>query len=270
MRDRGLELAIESAGGVAALARLLGIRQPSVSGWKRVPTDRVATVAELTGVDRAVLRPDLFGSPSAAQRATSHPSKGAAMIVDEIEQARAFEYLLLGRLLRQVPTAEMLDSIARIGGDGTPLGLAHIALAEAAADADPKEVADEFFTLFIGIGRGEVLPYGSFYLTGFLHERPLARLRQDLSELGIERAEGNYDPEDHLGLLLEVMGGFAGGHFPVDLERQKQFFERHLATWAMRCLADIEVAPSAKFYKAVAAVGGCFLDIEAQAFKIED
>lgn len=269
MRDLGVQRAIEAAGGIAALARKLGIRQPSVSEWTRVPAQRVAAVAHATGLDPAILRPDLFDQ-AASLRPTLRFGDVPAMKHDAIEQARAFEYLLLGKLLRQAPTPEMLAAIAKLNGDETPLGLAHATLAQAAADADPAAVADEFFALFVGVGRGEVLPYGSYYLTGFLHERPLARLRSDLTDLGIARAESNFDPEDQLGLLLEVMGGFANGTFPADLGRQKHFFERHLATWAVRCFADIAMAPSAKFYKAVAAVGGCFLDIEARAFELED
>jgi TorA maturation chaperone TorD len=131
-------------------------------------------------------------------------------------------------------------------------------------------VAAEFFALFIGIGRGEILPYASYYLTGFLHERPLARLREDLGKLGIERADGNFDPEDNLGLLLEMMGGFAGGTFESDLAGQKAFFDRHLAPWAERCLVDIAAAPSANFYKAVARLGACFLQLEREAFALEE
>ena len=136
--------------------------------------------------------------------------------------------------------------------------------------ANEKDVATEFFALFIGVGRGELLPYGSFYLTGFLHERPLARLRQDLARLGIERADGTFDPEDNLGLLLEVMGGFADGTFDADIATQRDFFRKHIAPWAERLFADLAVSPSARFYKAVAALGLEFMTIEAEAFGLED
>lgn len=256
MRDQGLQLAIEAAGGVGALARGLGIKQPSVSSWAKIPADRVIAIETITGVGRDRLRPDLYGRQS--------------MEIDEIEAARAREYLMIASLLRQAPTADVLERIGKLGGDETPLGMARIALAEAASGADARVVGEEFFRLFIGIGRGEILPYASYYLTGFLHERPLAKLRADLLEFGIERAEGNFDPEDHLGILLEIMGGFANGTFAADMARQKQFFDAHITPWAERCLADIGVSASASFYKYVAAYALRFIEIERAAFDIED
>lgn len=243
------------------MARGLGIKQPSVSSWAKVPADRVLAIEALTGVTRTALRPDLYPSDQAGR---PHAA------VDEIEMARAREYLLLARLLRQAPSPELLAELAQMRGDGSPLGLTRIALADAARATNAADAATEFFALFIGIGRGELLPYASYYLTGFLHEKPLAKLREDLGQLGIERASGNFDPEDHLGLLLEVMGGFANGTFEATLSEQKQFFDRHLAPWAERCLADIAVSPSARFYKAVAALGGMFIGLEREAFEIEN
>lgn len=260
MREDGLRLAIDAAGGIGALARGLGIKQPSVSSWAKVPADRVLAIEALTGVTRTALRPDLYPSDQA-----SRPHAA----IDEIEMARAREYFLLARLLRQAPSPELLAELAQMRGDGSPLGLTRIALADAARATNAADAATEFFALFIGIGRGELLPYASYYLTGFLHEKPLAKLREDLGQLGIERASGNFDPEDHLGLLLEVMGGFANGTFEATLSEQKEFFDRHLAPWAERCLADIAVSPSARFYKAVAALGGMFIGLEREAFEIE-
>jgi TorA maturation chaperone TorD len=261
MRDVGLQRAIEAVGGVGALARGLGIRQPSVSTWTKVPADRVLAIEALTGVARKMLRPDLYPVEGDAQPAPAP--------IDEIELARAQEYFLLARLLRHAPDARLLSELAQLRGDVSGIGMARMQLAEAAVRYTEAEVASEYFVLFIGIGRGELLPYASFYLTGFLHEKPLAYLREDLGQLGIERADGNFDPEDHLGLLLEVMGGFADGTFEADLSRQQQFFDRHIAPWAERCFADIGVSPSANFYKAVANLGGCFIDLERQAFRID-
>ncbi len=262
MREDGLQRAIEAVGGVGALARGLGIRQPSVSTWTKVPADRVLAVEALTGVTRTTLRPDLYRGEGESQPAPSP--------IDDIELARAREYLLLARLLRRAPDAALLSELSRLRGDVSPIGMARMQLAQAAARYSEADVANEYFALFIGIGRGELLPYASFYLTGFLHEKPLANLREDLRILGIERADGNFDPEDHLGLLLEVMGGFADGTFDADIVRQKAFFDRHLAPWAERCFADIGVSPSANFYKAVAALGNCFIELEREAFQIDD
>lgn len=258
MREDGLQLAIGAAGGVGALARSLGIRQPSVSTWSRVPADRVLAIEALTGVARTSLRPDLYPVDVMS-----------SLVIDEIELARANEHLLLARLLRQAPTKALLDELSQIRGDASPLGMAHLQLAEAARSTNEADAANEYFALFIGIGRGEILPYASFYLTGFLHEKPLANLREDLAALGIERADGNFDPEDHLGLLLEVMAGFGNGTFAASLERQRRFFDRHVAPWAHRCFADIGVAPSARFYKAVAKLGAVFMELEREAFEFE-
>ncbi|MBV8089725.1 MAG: molecular chaperone TorD family protein, partial [Alphaproteobacteria bacterium] len=129
-------------------------------------------------------------------------------------------------------------------------------------------VAREYFDLFIGVGRGELLPYGSYYLTGFLHERPLARLRADLVRLGIERVDGRGEPEDHAAILCEIMAGLVVGEFAAPTQRQHQFFEQHLAPWMARFFADLEAAPRAKFYCPVGAIGRLFIDIETAAFAL--
>ena len=113
------------------------------------------------------------------------------------------------------------------------------------------------------------MPYASYYLTGFLNERPLARLREDMKRLGLERAAGHHDPEDHFGTLLEIMSGFAGGRFEASAGDQGAFFARHVAPWAERFFADLERATSARLYRAVAAVGRVFIDIEMQGFAME-
>ncbi|MGL4242453.1 MAG: Cro/CI family transcriptional regulator, partial [Beijerinckiaceae bacterium] len=225
MREEGLQKAISAAGGVAALARKLGIAQPSVSNWTRVPADRVASVEAATGIARGDLRPDLFVQ--------------SPIDLDDTDLARRREYLLLGSLLRQAPGAGLISDLSRLQGDPTALGLLHMSLAEAAEETTADVESREFFRLFVGVGRGELLPYGSYYMTGFLHDRPLARVREDLSRLGIERAEGLYEPEDHIGILFEVMAGLIGGEFEGGEEGQKAFFARHIQPWATRLFADL-------------------------------
>ncbi len=254
MRDAGLEEAIRAAGGVGALALKIGISQPSVYNWSRVPADRVVAVEAVTGVTRAVLRPDLYGEPSAT--------------IDDVDAARAAEYALLAALLARAPDAEMLKRLARLRGDATPLGRAHAALAPAAAAPSAERAAREFFDLFIGIGRGELMPYGSYYLTGFLHERPLARLREDLGKLGIERVEGNCEPEDHAAILCEIMAGIVAGEFPAPAGSDKALFDAHLAPWIGRFFADLENAEAADLYRAVGALGRLFIGIESEAFAL--
>ena len=126
----------------------------------------------------------------------------------------------------------------------------------------------EFFDLFIGLGRGEVLPYASYYLTGFLHDRPLARLRDDLQVLGIERAEGNAEPEDNAAILCEIMSAVIGGAFAAPEGTDRRLFEKHLAPWIGRFFADIERAEAAGFYRHVGALGRLFMQIETEAFAL--
>jgi TorA maturation chaperone TorD len=251
VRDAGLTRAIDAAGGVAQLARRIGIAQPSVSNWSRVPAERVIAVEAVTGVSRKELRPDLY-----SEQDVIHP----------IDAARAQEYCLLATLLAAAPSHALLEQIALIGGDATALGRAHASLADAAASAVPQEVEREYFDLFVGLGRGELLPYASYYLTGFLNERPLSRLRDDLVVLGIERVENNSEPEDHAATLCEIMAGFASGRFEASAEAQRAFFEKHVFRWMGRLFADLEKAESAKFYRAVGTLGRVFLEIESEAF----
>jgi TorA maturation chaperone TorD len=255
VRDAGLEHAIDAAGGVAQLARKIGIAQPSVSNWNRVPAQRVIAVEAATGVSRKVLRPDLYSEPAAADDA-----------VDPIDAGRAQEYALLATLLSSAPSAALLEQIAQLKGDATPLGRAHAALSDAASIAVASEIEREYFDLFVGLGRGELLPYASYYLTGFLNERPLSRLRDDLAALGIERVESNSEPEDHAATLCEIMAGLAAARLPASPEAQRAFFEKHVSRWMGRLFSDMEKAESAKFYRSVGTLGRVLLEIETEAY----
>lgn len=188
---------------------------------------------------------------------------------DEIDRARAQEYALIASLLLGAPDAAMLARLSRLPGSANPLGEAHVALGEAAVSASAEAVKREYFDLFIGVGRGELVPYASYYLTGFLNDRPLARLRADLQRLGLERAEGRYEPEDHAGTLCEIMSFLAGRRYAAPAEDERLFFSRHLAPWTGRFFADLEKAKSARFYRAVGRVGRTFMEIEAEAFAME-
>lgn len=255
MRDPGLQEAIRAVGGVSELARRIGISQPSVSNWDRIPAERVLTVESATGINRAILRPDLFAIVASGD-------------IDEVDAARAQEYALLGALLARAPDAALLKRLTELRGDPSPLGVAHVALAEAAASANVEQVEREYFDLFIGLGRGELLPYGSYYLTGFLHERPLARLREDLAQLGIERAEGQVEPEDHAAILCEIMAGLASRRLSAQPGADEKVFDNHLAPWIGRFFTDLERAETAKFYAAVGTLGRIFIDIETEAFSL--
>ncbi|WP_209424740.1 molecular chaperone TorD family protein [Pararhodobacter sp. SW119] len=196
----------------------------------------------------------------------SQPGTGRAR--DHMDQLRGEQYRFLSRILAAPPEAAMLDRIAGLQGDDSPLGQAYAALARTAAAADLKAVEREYFELFIGVGRGELLPYASFYLTGFLNERPLADLRGDLLRLGIARARDRHEPEDHIALILEVMAGMAVGEIEISPEDEAAFFRRHLAPWAAQFFDDLAIAPSADFYRPVAEIGRLLVDIEARAFAL--
>src|SRR5262245_30539510 len=254
MRDQGLDEAIRAAGGITELARRIGISQPSVSNWERVPAERVLSVEAATGVTRNVLRPDLYA--------------GVTSLTDEVDAARAQEYALLATLLARAPDAQLLGRLARLRGDPSPLGMAHAALGEAAARLDVETVGREYFDLFVGVGRGELLPYGSYYLTGFLYERPLARLRGDLKRLGIERANGQSEPEDSAATLCEIMAVLASASIETPPEAEREIFERHIAPWMGRFFADLAICEKAHFYARVGALGHTFLEIEAEALRL--
>jgi TorA maturation chaperone TorD len=205
------------------------------------------------------------GNAPASSIDVSHPS---LVDVDEIDAARAEEYALLATLLARAPDQALLDRLATLRGDASPLGVAHAALSDAASRTNADLIEREFFNLFIGLGRGELLPYGSYYLTGFLHERPLARLRHSLARLAIERAPGQSEPEDHAAILCEVIAGLISGRFPADPNSDREFFEKHLSPWVGRFFADLEQAAGANFYRRIGTLGRVFLEIETQAFAL--
>ncbi|MGL4441322.1 MAG: Cro/CI family transcriptional regulator [Bosea sp. (in: a-proteobacteria)] len=256
MRDSGLDRAIEAAGGVRALARSLGISQPAISAWKRVPSDRVVAIEGATGVPRAQLRPDLYDAAAAPHD-----------IAPE-DAARADEYALMGALLWRAPTAETLALLAGLKGDASELGAAHHLLAETARSADPEAVQREYFDLFVGVGRGEILPYASYYRTGFLHERPLADVRRDMEILGLAREIRVGEPEDHAAILFDVMRGLIMGEFAADGIDDGVFFSRHIKPFASRLFVDLEMTQTSALYRCVGAVGRVFMDIEAGAMAL--
>jgi TorA maturation chaperone TorD len=189
---------------------------------------------------------------------------------DDVDRLRAGGYDLLAHLLARPPTAETLRIVAAIRGDDSPFGQALNRLADAASDRTVQQAEREYHHLFIGLTRGELLPFASYYLTGFLNEKPLARLRADMQALGIERAPDVSEPEDHIAALCEMMAGLILGRFgePADPAAQQRFFDRHLASWAGRFFADLERAEHALLYRPVGTVGRLFLGIEAEAFAL--
>lgn len=182
------------------------------------------------------------------------------------EVLRSRTYALLGALFADVPDAGLLSTLAAIDAEpgSGPVGDAWAALGEAARAAEPEAVDDEYHDLFIGIGRGEVVPYGSWYLSGFMMGRPLADLRGDLAALGFEREEGVKEPEDHVAALFDVMSVLSDPDNGENIARQQHFYSRHLAPWIERFMQDVRNASAAHFYRAVAELGERVAVLEKQ------
>jgi TorA maturation chaperone TorD len=186
--------------------------------------------------------------------------------VEEIDRARAQEYALLATLLSHSPDSVLLSRLADLPGDGSPIGVAHGVVREAAVRANEETAAREYFALFAGLREGSLLPYSSHYLVETLYGRPLARLREAFQGLGIEIAPGRSEPEDHAAILFEVMAGLADGGIPAPADAEREFFQEHLSPWIRRFFFDLEHAEAADFYAAVGLLGRTFADLEAQAF----
>ncbi len=186
--------------------------------------------------------------------------------VAEEDRLRADLYNFLGLLLAAPPDQMLLEQTAGLSGDDGDLGTAINALAKVANLSKPGTVESEFNKLFIGLGRGELLPYASYYLTGFLNEKPLAALRRDMAVRGMTRAQNVYEPEDNIASLMEMMGALIVGRFgePASLSDQKTFFNKHIGPWAGHFFSDLESAKNSVLYASVGAVGRVFMAIEAE------
>jgi TorA maturation chaperone TorD len=177
---------------------------------------------------------------------------------------RASAYGILAALLRKVPTSELLKHVANFSEvevDEDEMLLSMSTLGLAAKSSELSAIDDEYHDLFIGLGRGELVPYGSWYLTGYLMEKPLSLLRDDLKILGFERDESIVEPEDHVAALCEVMSLLISD---ADVETQTIFFEKHISPWMDRFFNDLSEAKSAVFYRAVGRFGSAFLNLEKQ------
>ena len=187
-------------------------------------------------------------------------------MLDDADLARADAYAVLAHLLFAVPQAAVLDSLRQMSHADAQdaVGLAWNAMC--AAVTDEKSIADEYAALFISVGKPPVSLYASWYLTGFLMEKPLALLRDDLQQLGLARQEGQADPEDHMAGELEVMRHLV---MRSDAGWQQCFFQQHLQPWYGDFCAALTAAEDAAFYKAVARFMQAFLDMERDYFRLQ-
>lgn len=200
---------------------------------------------------------------------TDRKTVHAGADLDQGERARADIYRLLAALLAGPPDQALLDLLRALEPDttaGTSMNSTWRELQAAAENTGPQGVGEEYFNLFIGLGRGELVPYGSWYVHGLLMEKLLASLRDELATLGFGRRDGVSEPEDHVAALCETMGMII-----CDSElslRQAAFFETYLDSWMGRFFVDLEEAETAVFYKTVGRLGQQFLDVERQYFSL--
>ncbi|MES9944439.1 MAG: hypothetical protein B6D77_14980 [gamma proteobacterium symbiont of Ctena orbiculata] len=214
----------------------------------------------MTDLNQAV-QPDNEYPKSQQPDATAEAAQGVGL--DQEQHYRIGAYGMLAQLLRQAPDQSMLDQVAGFAGiepTRDELALAMSMLGLSASDSKPQAVDVEFHDLFIGMGRGELVPYGSWYLTGFLMEKPLGKLRDDLAMLGFQRQEGVTEPEDHVAALCEVMAMLITEG--VGFQQQSHFYESHMAGWLERFFADLSEAKTAVFYRAVGRFGAAFAAME--------
>lgn len=201
---------------------------------------------------------------SGGQESHSNENVDPRFLADA-EKSRADTYRVLARLFREAPDAELLQILSDCctrDVSGSDLTGAWSDLAEASRGAEPGSLDREFHALFIGLGRGEVLPYGSWYLSGFLLDKPLARLRSDLNELGIERADDVSESEDHFAAVCETMALLVDTEAGIDHAGQKIFFERHLQPWVSQFFDDVHAARNANYYRHVATLAQRFFEFE--------
>ena len=186
---------------------------------------------------------------------------------------RSSTYATLGNLLALPPTIETLDRLGQIETENRaadkaqpPLSTAWIHLARTAKVSELTCLTEQFHTLFIGVTRGELMPYGSWYQTGFLMEKPLAKLRKDLQRLNIQRQSTVREPEDHAAALCEVMSLLIS----KNVNSQKTFFTTHIESWMSPFFQDLESVGHSPFYSAVGRLGRTFLDVESQYYSLSN
>jgi TorA maturation chaperone TorD len=188
------------------------------------------------------------------------------------ETARAEVYGLLAQLFYAPPPAELLDAV-RVAVTEAPVAGGFLEepwrqVVGAARETAPEAVAEEYGTLFGGVGKPEVYLFASHYLSGFLNDKALARLRSDLAALGLARDEAMPETEDHIAYLCEVMRYLiAGDDVAVsNLTRQREFFANHLQPWVNDLCDAIDAHPKAGFYRTLSGFTRAFASVEAQAF----
>ncbi len=191
---------------------------------------------------------------------------------DQAQAMRAAVYDLLASLLARRPEEETLERLRGIGevdASEGQIAMGWELMKQASRKTQLESVHEEYFALFIGLGRGELVPFGSWYMTGFLMEKPVAVLRGELAALGIERQEGIVESEDHIAALCESMAIIIRSSDEIPLATQQQFFNDHLEPWVGRFFNDMQNAKAAHFYRSVGFFGESFFDFERQLLDMQ-
>jgi TorA maturation chaperone TorD len=195
--------------------------------------------------------------------------------IEPEDQVRADFYALLANLFYRARDAPLLlamvISAEPAGVSADPLSTAWSQLVAASAVVTADAIAEEHEALFIGVGRPPVILFGSYYLAGFMNEKPLAELRSDLARLGFAREAGVTEPEDHIAALCDVMRSLILGDLnraPAPIEQQEAFFSRHMQPWVLQCCDATTQNEKANYYRKVAAFARAFFEIEIEAFEM--
>ena len=201
-------------------------------------------------------------------------SQQVASLMDQEDQARAGTYMILASILNDIPSQDLIDYLRHIespepGQDPGEIGEAWQDLKQAAENSNPESLDDEYHALFVGVGRGEVIQYGSWHMTGFLMDTPLSELRDDLRQLGFESDPDIKEPEDHISALCETMSILINAD-DTEKYQQRRFFIRHINPWAEKFFREVQEAKSADFYRAVGVLGEKFIQLENQYLNIQE
>ena len=190
--------------------------------------------------------------------------------INEEDQLRADMYSFLANLLRAEPDENLVNQLTMLDSDDSPIGKSIKTLSKLATSLDLPTIRDEYVRIFVGVGRGEILPFASYYLTGFLKDKPLAKLRQDMQKIGIKLEENVKEPEDHIASIFDMMSGLILGKFEkkYSITEQKDFFNKHLAPWVDLLMRDIESSKIAVFYSPIGTIGKEFMEIERASFSM--
>ena len=191
--------------------------------------------------------------------------------INEEDQLRADMYSFLANLLRSEPNSELINQLKVLQSDDSPIVKSIKTLSKVALSLDLPTIRDEYVRIFVGVGRGEILPFASYYLTGFLKDKPLAKLRQDMEKIGIKLEDNVKEPEDHIASIFDMMAGLIVGKFnkKFSIAEQRDFFNKHLAPWVDLLMRDIESSKIAVFYSPIGTIGKEFMEIERSSFSMD-